>query len=62
MALPKDVKTANVYLGVGGFRYTCRDSEGKIVHDSPRAFKSRLKAKAEILSYWPEARVSMEVM
>ena len=59
--LPTDVKHAVVYPGWGGFRYTCRDSNNKVVYDSPMPFRSRRDAREQIRTYWPEARVDFDV-
>lgn len=58
----EDVSIVYVYPGAFGFRYTCRGWDNKPIYDSPRFFKSRYKARDEILSYWPGVRVSFEVI
>lgn len=59
--LPKDVVFVSVHLARDGVRYTCRDSNRRVVYDSPRAFRSRRQANDEVKRYWPNAKVSYEV-
>lgn len=65
MPLPKpgkkDVAVVYVYMTSMGFRYTCRNEEGMVIWDSPRAFRSRFDARKAVKSSWPDARVSFEV-
>ena len=58
---PKDVAVVNVWMGFGGFRYTCRNSDGNVVYDSPYAFRGRRAAAEEVKRRWPNARVTFEV-
>lgn len=55
------VHTVYVYTGAYGFRYSCRDAEGKVIYEAPRGFRSRFDAREEIKKRWPEAKISMEV-
>lgn len=59
--LPKDVTKVDVYRRRDGFRYTCRDAEGRVVYDSQGSFRGRRDALAEIGRFWPTAKVSFEV-
>lgn len=58
---PRDADQVDIFLGIGGYRYTCRkrDEEGKlrVVYDSERAFRTVRHARKEIDLYWPEAKV-----
>lgn len=56
------VAIAYVYPGFLGFRFTCRDHEGKVIYDSPNGYKSRYQARDEIKRLWPQAKVSFEVI
>lgn len=60
--LPKDVTKVDVYRRRDGFRYTCRNAEGRVVYDSQGLpFRGRRDALAEISRFWPLAKVSFEV-
>lgn len=59
--LPKEVTRVVIYPGFGGFRYTCRDETGKVVYDSPRSFQNRRKAREQVASYWPDAKVTFDL-
>lgn len=60
MRLPQDVAVVYVYLARDGARYTCRDSNRRVVYDSTRAFRSRRQATDEVRRYWPNAKVTYE--
>lgn len=55
------VRTVYVYAGAYGFRYSCRDESGKVIYESPQAFRSRYDAREQIKKRWPDAKISMEV-
>ena len=55
-----EVKSVLVYTGAYGFRYSCRDADGKVIWESPHAFRSRYHAREAIKKSWPEATISME--
>lgn len=50
-----------VYPNAWGFRYTCRNEEGKVVHDSPYVFRSRRDAADQARFYWPQAKVTFDL-
>ena len=54
------VKSAIVYPGTGGFRYTCRNAEHKVVYDSERAFSSRRQAATDVQRRWPGTAVHFD--
>lgn len=56
----KDVVVVYVYNSSMGFRYTCRDADGKVIWDSPTTFRSRFDARKAITKSWPEAKVTFE--
>jgi hypothetical protein len=56
----KDVSVVYVYMTSMGFRYTCRNEEGAVIYDSPRAYRSRFDARKVIKSSWPDAKISFE--
>lgn len=56
-----DVKSVLIYSGAYGFRYSCRDADGKVIYEAPHAFRSRYDAREQIKQRWPEAKISMEV-
>lgn len=60
VARPRDVAKAVVYPAHDGFRYTCRNAEGKVVYDSERAFRSRRDARDEVYNRWPKAKVTFD--
>lgn len=53
---PRNVATATIWPGHGGFRITGRDETGKVIYDSPRAFPGRIAAKKAALKLWPEVK------
>lgn len=56
----KDVVQVYIYPSPMGFRYTCRDVEGKVVWDSPMAYRSRFDARKAVTASWPHAKVTFE--
>lgn len=57
---PEEVSYAYGYLGSGGFRYTLRGKDGRVLYDSPRAYRSRYDIKNEVARLWPGIPVSFE--
>lgn len=54
------VKVVYVYATSMGFRYTCRDEDGKVIYEGPQPYRSRYDARKAVKSSWPEAKVSFE--
>ena len=52
------VKVVYVYMSPMGFRYTCRDEEGKVIYEGPQGYRSRFDARKAVKKRWPEAKVS----
>lgn len=44
----EDVATAHVYRGSYGFRYSLRDSEGKVIYENSYPLRTRFDAREEI--------------
>lgn len=57
----EDVKSVLIYTGAYGFRYSCRDADGKVVWEAPHPFRSRYDAREAVKKSWPGAKISMEV-
>lgn len=56
----KDVAVVYIYPSSMGFRYTCRDHEGKVIWDSQMAYRSRFDARKAVVKSWPDAKVTFE--
>jgi hypothetical protein len=58
----KDVATAHVYAGFGGFRYSLRNAEGAVIYENSYGLRSRFDAREEIKKRFglPPDKISME--
>lgn len=56
----EDVASVLIYTGAYGFRFSCRDADGKVIYEAPHAFRSRFHAREEVKKRWPQAKISME--
>lgn len=56
----KDVAVVYVYPTSMGFRYTCRNQEGKVIYEGSRPFRSRFDARKAVKASWPDAKVTFE--
>jgi hypothetical protein len=55
-----EVAVVYVYNSSMGFRYTCRNEEGKVIWDSMTTYRSRFDARKAITKAWPDAKVTFE--
>lgn len=56
----KDVAVVYVYNSPMGFRYTCRNEEGKVIWESSLGYRSRFDARKAATKSWPQAKVTFE--